>query len=637
MSCVYLGYRADIDGMRAIAVAAVVSFHSAPSWVRGGFIGVDIFFVISGFLISAILLDGLAHGRLSYREFYRRRARRILPSLLVVWTFILGAGWFGLLSTDYAQLARHTLSSMGFVLNFSLWHETGYFEKAGESNPLLHLWSLALEEQFYIFWPVLLGILWKCKRHVLSMMAILCLISFASSIHWVVDYRAAAFYLPLPRFWELMVGGVLAFIHLKKQDLVCRHTNLQSALGLALIACGLVVISQNRIFPGWWVLLPVGGTVLLISAGPAAWFNRTVLASPVAVWLGKISYPLYLWHWPLLSFALIWNNYLPLSSDMRVAIVFVAIVLAWLTYRFVERPIRSGRSISTPALLAVFGFVCTLTVSVMVLDGLPRRAINGDEAKDFLDHYGKFHRYGVSDYYQERCDFRDWATSETKKAIDPACTAAIPGRPVFLLWGDSHAQAISHGFRENLPVEVQLAQIATGGCPPKLQSASGSRLCRISNAFAQDFIARYKPMKVFVAQRGEHELTDWAELASFVRSQGGELVLIGPTPQWMPSLAAIVAKDLKARQEYVSEGLDQGVIATNALLHSLYDGTDVRFVSIIDAICRSDGCRAIVNTEEPLDLLVLDYGHLSPAGADFVVKTTLRTLLQSDPLLPPRP
>ncbi|MDO8436823.1 MAG: acyltransferase [Nitrosomonadaceae bacterium] len=284
-------YRADIDGLRAIAVLLVVTYHAFPSLVKGGFIGVDIFFVISGFLISTIIFESLERNSFSFVEFYSRRIRRIFPALLLVLIASYVFGWFALYADDYKQLGKHIAWGAGFVSNFVLWNETGYFDNAAETKPLLHLWSLGIEEQFYIIWPLLLWFAWKQRMNLLIITIAFALISFALNIGKVRSDTIAAFYSPQTRFWELMAGSILAYVTLYKQNIfpsfkerfdtsLCSIirvrvlqangmmlSNIQSMVGALLIAIGILVITDREPFPGWRALLPVAGAGLIISAG----------------------------------------------------------------------------------------------------------------------------------------------------------------------------------------------------------------------------------------------------------------------------------------------------------------------------------------------------------------------------------
>ncbi|RYF45069.1 MAG: acyltransferase, partial [Comamonadaceae bacterium] len=338
-------YRPDIDGLRAIAVLAVVIFHASPRWLPGGFIGVDIFFVISGFLISGILLDGLARSDFSYADFYARRIRRIFPALSLVLSATFLFGWYILLPDEFRQLGKHVLASTGFIANLAFWNEAGYFDTAVEAKPLLHLWSLAVEEQFYILWPAVLIFAWRSKR-VFFWTLFAIVVSFVVNVALVKRHPDFAFYLPLTRVWELGAGALLAWWVRNRgaRRLPAPLRSLLVLAGLVCIGAGLVLINKNKSFPGYWALYPVVGACLCIGSGPDTWIHRRLLGSRPFVLVGLISYPLYLWHWPLLAYArVLQEGFADPPRTWRMAAVAIAVVMAWLTYRFVEQPIRHRR------------------------------------------------------------------------------------------------------------------------------------------------------------------------------------------------------------------------------------------------------------------------------------------------------
>ena len=372
-----LDYRPDIDGLRAIAVLAVIGFHAFPAWIRGGFVGVDVFFVISGYLISTILLTGMEHGSFRFSQFYIRRIRRIFPALIVVLLACLVAGWLALFSVEYMALGKHIAGSAAFVSNFVLWNEVSYFDKAAATKPLLHIWSLGIEEQFYIVWPLLLYLTWKRKAATLALLLLLLTFSFTFNV--LSSDAAADFYSPLARFWELMAGAVLAYLSLHWENLagIFRKLprralkmigtgdapesitrNVTAVIGLLLIVAAALTVDETRKFPGWRALLPVVGTYLMIASGPHAWVNNKLLAARGLVAIGLISYPLYLWHWPLLSFIRIVNGKAPSSAVAALAIL-LSFVLAGLTYFLVEKPLRFGKSgpVKAVALLAAMAAI----------------------------------------------------------------------------------------------------------------------------------------------------------------------------------------------------------------------------------------------------------------------------------------
>ena len=294
-------------------MAAVIAFHAFPGYVRGGFVGVDIFFVISGFLISTIVFRGLQEGSFSFWAFYSRRIKRIFPALIVVLGVFLALGSIVLLAQEYRQLGKHSAASAAFASNFVLWEESGYFDTQAELKPLVHLWSLAVEEQFYLIWPVLLFLLARWRSNLLWPTAVIGLGSFALNVGMVGEHASAAFYLPLTRMWELLSGAVLAWVTLHHADRLEQQLDREvftrpkialrdifAAAGMAAIVVSVLWVSRDKLFPGWFALLPVAGAFLVVGAGARAWANQRILAHPVLVLIGLVSYPLYLWHWPLL-------------------------------------------------------------------------------------------------------------------------------------------------------------------------------------------------------------------------------------------------------------------------------------------------------------------------------------------------
>ncbi|MBX9715447.1 MAG: acyltransferase, partial [Burkholderiaceae bacterium] len=328
-----IAHRADIEGLRGIAVLSVLAVHSFPALLRGGFIGVDIFFVLSGYLISTILFRSVDQGRFSLLDFYARRVRRIYPALCLVLTASLAFSlWFTFPSAS-RHLGHHVAAGALFLSNIALWNEAGYFDVASEAKPLLHLWSLGIEEQFYIVWPLAVVVLTKYRRHALTWIVLGLVLSFALNIALVADKPKATFFLPPTRFWELMVGALLAYLTLYRDGPVAwlRHrlpegswvqahaADVLAWSGMAMLVAALGLIDKTDHFPGWWAGLPTLGTFALIAAGSEASANRRVLCQPILRMYGTISYPLYLWHWPLLSFPVVLG--IEMTTELRIMIL----------------------------------------------------------------------------------------------------------------------------------------------------------------------------------------------------------------------------------------------------------------------------------------------------------------------------
>jgi peptidoglycan/LPS O-acetylase OafA/YrhL len=370
-----LMYRPDIEGLRGLAVGLVVAYHAFPKFRTGGFVGVDVFFVISGYLITLLVLSGLQTGTFSLIEFYRRRVRRIVPALLVVVTACCIFGWLLLLPSELRSLGSSITWCSLFVANLFFALTAGYFEPVAESNPLLHLWSLGVEEQFYLVWPVLLTL--TVKRGV--MMRVLGTVIAASlgmSIWSAWMGSSPHFYNPASRAWELAVGGMLAAWQLgtprspAADDSSSRPQRWLGAqaislVGLALIIVGGVCWTVDKRIPGIWSVIPTAGALLLIAAGPRATGNRWFLASRPMTFIGRISYPLYLWHWPLFSFTRIVLGH-PAQPAMAAGAIVIALAAAYATYRLVEVPIRYGGlgRKAVPALLAGLALLAAAGVAL---------------------------------------------------------------------------------------------------------------------------------------------------------------------------------------------------------------------------------------------------------------------------------
>lgn len=471
-------YRPDIDGLRAIAILSVVGFHASPTKVTGGFIGVDIFFVISGYLISTIIIGNLERNSFNFVEFYIRRINRIFPALLLVLIVCLAFGWFVLLADEYKQLGKHIAGGAGFISNIILWSESGYFDNAAGTKPLLHLWSLGIEEQFYIAWPLLLFLAWKKRFNLLSVTVVVAVISFALNIGETNGGHAnTAFYSPQTRFWELLTGSALAYLTLHKQNIfqklkywmdsrlrkiIYAHApaaysnillNIQSVFGGILLAIGVFIFTKELKFPGWWAVLPTLGAVLIISAGSKTWFNRVVLSNRLLVQFGLISFPLYLWHWPLLSFARIVEGQPP-SSKIRIAAVLISIALAWLTYRLIENPIRYGnhskaKMITLLTLVAVVGYI---GFNAFKRDGLPFR----DAARQVIINDGDIGHVMFQKYLYEKF-YLCTPNNILREAMGYGselvrCFQSRENQPITIaIIGDSHAEHLFIGLAEALP------------------------------------------------------------------------------------------------------------------------------------------------------------------------------------------
>jgi peptidoglycan/LPS O-acetylase OafA/YrhL len=454
-------YRADIDGLRGIAVLAVVAFHAFPEVCPSGFVGVDVFFVISGYLISGIILADIASNRFTYRSFYSRRIRRIFPSLAVVLVACLSLGWLYLLPDEFLSLGKQTAGSAAFLGNFIAWRQTGYFDQIGDLNLLVHLWSLGVEEQFYLIWPMLLA--GFVARRWISALTGLIALSLALNVIFVSRSPDATFYLPASRLWELLIGAFLAaaehqhsrFAVMTRRLFRLENSQWCAVLGVLALAASLIFIDETRRFPGWWALLPTLGAAALILAGPTAWPNRHVLSSAPLVLIGLISYPLYLWHWPLLVFGRILTE--SPSRNSQAVLVALAFILATLTYRLVERPIRFGlrRAFVVPGLSLALVLI-GVTGSLAATGRIKPRAASGS-----LERVWE----ALPDWHPFANGFR-----QTRfKSIDLQ-TAGAGDTSYALFFGDSNVAQFGPRIGRlilDAPALHKAAIVAgMGGCPP---------------------------------------------------------------------------------------------------------------------------------------------------------------------------
>ena len=640
-------YRPDLDGLRALAVVAVIGFHAYPEWVHGGFVGVDVFFVISGYLISGIIFAALERGRFSFRDFYVRRIRRIFPALVLVLAACYAAGWFLLFADRFMQLGKHIAGGAGFVSNYLFWNESGYFDAAAETKPLQHLWSLGIEEQFYLAWPLLVYLTWRSRINLLAVTALALILSMALNLEGIRRDLVGTFYSPFTRFWELMSGGVLAYLAATHGDwwLARRARILMaqiagdatlrdacSGLGLIVILATVALLDRSRHFPGLWAALPVGGTVLVILAGPEATLNKRVLSARLVVGIGLISYPLYLWHWPLLSFSRLAIGETP-PVPVRTAAVLVSVALAWLTYKGLESPIRFGprRAWVAPALCVAMALVGVSGYLTYQRDGLLARPVNRTDKAFFVKYYNGI-RKNLDSPYRLECDFMEPGLDGVRDHIAASCTERGSAHTWFL-WGDSYAQALSAGITTLLPRDTRLAQVATSHCRPSLTpidlDVPGGR-CEKANSFALAKIAELKPDVVILAQLGAHEATDWHALSAHVRSLGvGRVVLVGPAPMWLPSLPEVVTSQYWQKDfSRVSYGLLGERSSEDAQMSARYAGaSDLTYVPLIPRLCNADGCQAAVPGSDPPELIAFDEGHLTPLGSAYVADLALRSVL----------
>ena len=595
----------------------VVNFHAFPGAMPGGFIGVDIFFVISGFLITGIIARELDEQRFSPVAFYGRRIRRIFPALIVVLGATLVLGWVWMLPVAYAQLSADVFAGAAFFANIALLLQSGYFDVESVKKPLLHLWSLGIEEQFYLFWPLILMLVARLRFSILAAATVIGVASFALNVALIGSNPVATFYLPFTRAWELLAGSALAcgFSQISQTS---RASNWRAAAGFLLISAAVGVLDTHRAFPGWWAVLPVAGSALLLSA-PAAWGCRHVMSSRPMVFIGLISYPLYLWHWPLLVFFAI-IKFAPLTLLERGLIVGLSFALAWLTYRFVESPFRFGRpsplkitSLSAGmALIAAAGGVVVqgrgfdfrLPPEIRAMANVRTQALQWRIHECLLD-------------LSHEISFADGCVDRDR-------------RPLVLVWGDSTAGALMPGLRKAQESRsFGIAQFTSNSCIPALNTdVDGLPRCRAINDKVLSLAREIKPDIVLLHSTWDRYLDGVAETVAALKKQtNARIIVLGSVPWWKRGLPNEVLRYFMLHHRLIPERSSRAEPdGSGAGLRQKLAPLGAEFISVWNVMCNADGCLTrIGNTSE--DITASDQVHLTEKASVFLVQSILDDLL----------
>jgi peptidoglycan/LPS O-acetylase OafA/YrhL len=599
----HLKYRADIDGLRAVAVIAVVLYHAFPKLVPGGFVGVDTFFVISGYLITGIIIGGLDGPKgFSFADFYVRRVRRIFPALILVLAAVLAAGVTIFLPSELMSLTRNALASAFFGANFVLLSEAGYFDLAAHLKPLLHLWSLGIEEQFYLAWPLAL---WLTPRKWRGLMiAVVMTASFALNVALVRSHPQATFYLPFTRAWELMAGALLVGVAIKSDSL----REILSAIG---VICGITFFTyhERTVFPGWTALVPVLGAGLMILA-EGSFFSRVVLAHPAAAAIGRISYPLYLWHWPLLVFPRTWL-FRPLTTGETLAAIAVAVVLSWLTYQFIERPIRAGRMGGLRTALA--GMAAVAVAAIVALWAPPQ--LPKDIAALVDVHTG------TAEWRSDTC-----MLNQPYQDFAPDCIEHK--RPLLALLGDSTAGALMPGLRHlQSRAQFGIAQLTVSSCQPLLDATARGMTdaCLNHNSGIFGLLAKTPPDVVLLHARWIASADELRPTIEALRSLGVKhIVIIGQVPAWSDSLPGAVAVYYRRTGRLLPERTSLFVDEQNEYMKDVSEALGVEYISARRVFCDASGCLGRIGNE----LLVSDGLHLTPTGSNYLLDRIAPVLLR---------
>ncbi|MBD1141539.1 acyltransferase [Pelagibacterales bacterium SAG-MED32] len=480
-------YRPEIDGLRALAVIPVILFHAGFNWANGGFIGVDIFFVISGYLITTIIYSEINSNQFSLGKFYHRRARRILPALVLVSFLTVPLAWFWLLPDEFINFSESLIGVATFSSNIIFWRQSnGYFQPNSELIPLLHTWSLAIEEQFYIFFPLILLFTYKISNKiVLPLLILISILSFILALWSVEIYPSAAFYLLPTRAWELGFGSIIAIYLLRNNVTNSLLTNLLAIIGLIFIVISFIIFDSTTPFPSVWSLIPIIGIGLLIMFARNNVISKLLSFRPFVL-IGLISYSAYLFHQPIFAFMRIRSNFdIPLIYYL-IAITFT-FILAYFNWKFVETPFRMKNKISTKLVVVL----SIASLSILLLIGTIGIKNNGFPDR-FSTKLQKIINIGEERSPHSAC------LNEMPLDFDKHCLLSDSNQNLTLVWGDSHAAELAWHLssNENTPnLNIQL--LSYGACPPTLgiKKKRDSKGCEIFNEKTMEYISNNKNIK----------------------------------------------------------------------------------------------------------------------------------------------
>jgi peptidoglycan/LPS O-acetylase OafA/YrhL len=627
-----LKYRADIDGLRAVAVLSVLAFHIRLHGIQGGFVGVDVFFVISGYLISSIVFSEIVESRYSVIGFYERRIRRIFPALFAMLAVLSVFAVVYLLPAELVSYGKSMLAATTSASNFYFWQHSGYFDSP-TSYPLLHTWSLAVEEQFYIFFPLFLMLVRRFfpTRLRLSVIVLFCA-SLVASVVVVSQNRATAFYMPYTRAWELLLGTLLSlgmFPQLRSAWL----RNLATITGMGLIAFSVLFYTEHTLFPGLSALAPCVGSALIIGAGESgSSVVGKILSWRPVVFIGLISYSLYLWHWPVIILQQM-GAFVGVSAitSQRIAAllpkhrldmiveVMLSLVLGILSWRFVERPFRSGRlRLRGRPLFALAGAVMIMLMGFSSL-AVFAKGFNGRFPADALEVASVHHdseeieRTGcfiTTEYHFERYNY-DLCLHQDDSGK----------KNNYLLLGDSHSAMLWSALSLALP-NANVMQASTFDCAPLLHPESHPDCEKMTAYIFQNYLPSHSIQGLFMVGRWtEKQLPEVTTTIAWAKQHNIPVTVFGPVPEYDEPLPRLLAYSIAwNKPDFASQHRVTTIGAIDAKMQSMAANVwHVRYISLYQELCGVDGCAQYADGAHKIPVMD-DDNHLNQFGANLVVR-----------------
>ena len=633
-----VGYRAEVDGLRALAVAVVILYHANVPGFTGGYLGVDVFFVISGYLITQLIDREQTMGRFSLISFYERRARRILPALAVV---SLATIPFASIFLAYDSIIHYTdsLATISiFASNILFWQTLGYFDAGAESIPLLHTWSLAVEEQYYLLFPLVMLVFGKKRTLLVCVLGSMCLASFLAADYFSTRNANLTFFLLPFRFWELGLGSACALLLNRPPVISAALRHVLEVIGIVMIGLSVVLFSRYTPGPGTLTLAPTVGTIFVIVAtNPETPLGR-LLCTRIFNITGRMSYSLYLWHYPIFVFARL-AGYDPGRPEVLVLLLAAIFVLSFATWRLVEQPLRQQpfryRGVFASAMI-LLAFVFISIASLPRVNETFRffTVLSNPVSREFLQAYAGVELANA--VYRNECNF--YFNKETAAG----CFANPSGHRITLIWGDSYAQGLAVGLVRALP-EGSVTTIVSSSCRPEYTTRPAASVedyvpetrfdvaCQKANAVASQYIRQQPLDAVIFFQRVGYREINWPHLISALKQEGvGNIVIVAPVPQWHEPLPYVHAELLagsgaaKWKRFIRTAPFDDSTFLKGRRLA----GPGVRVVYPIELLCDGFQCDYLVPDASDDDaLLSFDQGHLSVSGSSYLVEELVKPAL----------
>ncbi|PPS62624.1 acyltransferase family protein [Pseudomonas sp. BRM28] len=616
-------YRREIDGLRALAVIPVILFHAGIPGFSGGFIGVDVFFVISGFLITSILISENEQKKFSVLNFYERRARRILPALFLVMMVSVAIAWFTTTPKDMKDFSLSLASVPLFSSNFLFWSLSGYFDTSSELKPMLHTWSLAVEEQYYIIFPIVLLSMWRFGRGaIVALLICIGISSFSYSQFWLKDSPDAIFYLLHARCWELIVGALVAFYCYYQRHNISSGVfgQLLGMIGLVMVGLSVFRFDEKTPFPGAYALIPVIGSVLIIVFADSKTLVGRILSLKPVVFVGLISYSAYLWHQPLFAFARLGETE-KLGIDKVAFLIGLTLALAYISWRYVEAPFRSKDKISRRK---IFAYSAAGSVAFLAI-GLTGYHTNGFENR-LTDEQAillSFERQDMGKYSRLKKCFLD--QGQDPESFSKECYGSAHGGIV--IWGDSHAAALSYGL---IKQEKNVTQLTAGSCPPlKDVTIEWRPKCRSVNDFAINKIVEMKPSVLVMhanwdTYHWQNPVEEIAKTVAYIheKTPGTRVVVVGLVPKWPVALPTYMfKKGVHLDKEHYMKTSLYGVIEDwDKRIGSASGKSGYQYFSVFKELCREGECKASLDVDGEIVPTAWDYGHYTRGGSIAVAR-----------------